>query len=155
MTNYPFKAITDFDDIAVKNALQSRRRRPGKISLEDFMANQRRTSRDNARTPMQWSDASNGGFTTGQRPWLAVNPNYTAINAAEELKNPDSIYHFTQKAIALRKAYSALVYGDYQDLEPDNTQLYAYTRTLGDERFLVLVELQPDAAVDYSLPAQH
>ena len=151
MTNYPFKAITDFDDIAVKN-LYKAAVVPGKISLEDFMANQRRTSRDNARTPMQWSDASNGGFTTGQKPWLAVNPNYTAINAAEELKNPDSIYHFTQKAIALRKAHSALVYGDYQDLEPGNTQLYAYTRTLGDERFLVLLNFSR-TAVDYSLPA--
>jgi oligo-1,6-glucosidase len=150
MTNYPFKAITDFDDIAVRNAYKANVA-TGKVSLEEFMANQRRTSRDNARTPMQWSDAAHAGFTTGQTTWLAVNPNYTTVNAAEELKNPDSIYHFTQKAIALRKAHPALVYGDYKDLNPDNKQVYAYTRTLGDERFLVLLNFTR-AAVDYSLP---
>lgn len=151
MTNYPFKAITDFNDIEVKNAYQANVV-TDKVSVDDFIANLRRTSRDNARTPMQWSEAPNGGFTTSAEPWLAVNPNYSTINAAEELKNPNSVYHFTQQAIALRKAHPALVYGNYKDLDPANSQRYAYTRTLGSERFLVLLNFSR-TAVDYTLPA--
>jgi oligo-1,6-glucosidase len=101
---------------------------------------------------MQWDATSNGGFTTAARAWLAVNPNYSTINAAAELADPDSVYHHTQRIIALRHAHQALVYGDYQDLDPANPQVFAYTRTLGAERFLVVLNFGK-AGVAYTLPA--
>jgi oligo-1,6-glucosidase len=138
MTNYPFKDMKGFEDIEVKNAYRANVA-TGKISEADFIANLRRTSRDNARTPMQWSRAANAGFTSGKEPWLAINPNYATINAAQELADPGSIYHFTQKIIALHHAHPAFVYGDYKDLAPSNGQIYAYTRSLGAEHFLVVL----------------
>src|SRR5947209_17538965 len=92
---------------------------------------------------MQWNSTPNGGFTTGSAtPWLAVNPNYTTINAEAEAKDPDSIYHYTQKAIALHHANLAFTYGDYKDLDPEHAQVFAYTRTLTmprrpEQRFVV------------------
>ncbi len=108
-------------------------------------------SRDNARTPMQWDGSAQAGFTSGSKPWLAVNPNYTEINAARELADPDSIYHYTQKMIALRHKTPALVYGDYKDLDPQNPAVFAYTRSLGEERYLVVLNMS-DKPVAYSIP---
>jgi len=150
MTNYPFKDITQFDDIAVKNAYKADVL-TGKVPEAAFLENLRHTSRDNARTPMQWADTPNGGFTTAAKPWLAVNPNYSSINAAAELSDPDSIYHFTAKAIALRHSSPALVYGDYADLDPSNAQIYAYTRTLGADHFVVVLNFS-NIPTDYILP---
>ena len=132
MTNYPFKSIADFDDIEVKNAYKANVL-TGKIPEDVFIANLRHTSRDNSRTPMQWDTSANGGFTTAAKPWLAENPNYTQINAAAEVADPNSIYNYTAKLIALRHAHQAFVYGDYKDLDPDNKSIFAYTRTLGTE----------------------
>ncbi len=151
MTNYPFTSIGQFDDIEVKNAYKADVL-TGKIPEAAFLANLRKTSRDNARTPMQWTADANAGFTTPDaKPWLAVNPNYTTLNAAEELRNPDSVYHFVAKAIALRRQHPVLTYGDYTDLDPDNPQIYAYTRTLGAERFLVVLNFSR-TPVQYVLP---
>jgi oligo-1,6-glucosidase len=150
MTNYPFKSIADFDDIEVKNAYKAYVV-TGKVSEEAFVANLRHTARDNSRTPMQWDSSSNGGFTSAAKPWLAANPNYTQINAAAELADPNSIYHYTAKLIALRHAHQAFVYGDYKDLDPENKSIFAYTRTLGRERFLVVLNFA-GAPVAYALP---
>ena len=151
MTNYPFERMSQFDDIAAKNAYKAEVL-TGKTSEADFLANLRRTSRDNARTPMQWADTPNAGFTTATAtPWLAVNPNYTTINAAMELADPHSVYHFTQHAIDLRRATPAFVYGDYKDLDPGNAQIYAYTRTLGAARFLVVLNFST-IPTEYVLP---
>ena len=150
MTNYPFTRMDQFNDIAVKNAYKANVL-TGKISEADFLADQRQTSRDNARTPMQWADTSNGGFTTAATPWLAVNPNYTTINAANELADPNSVYHFTAQAVALHRDNPALVYGDYTDLDPDNAQIYAYTRTLGATRFLIVLNFST-IPTEYVLP---
>jgi oligo-1,6-glucosidase len=108
-------------------------------------------SRDNARTPMQWDDSANGGFTTAPRAWLAVNPNYKEINAAQEIADPDSVYNYTRRMIALRAKTPAFVYGDYKDLDPQHPHIFVYTRTLGPERFLVIhnFSAQPIA---YTLP---
>jgi oligo-1,6-glucosidase len=106
---------------------------------------------------MQWSNVPNAGFAPATaKPWLAVNPNYTAINAAQELADPESIYHYTQRAIALHHAHLALVYGDYQDLDPTHLQVYVYTRTLTepgkpDQRFLVVLNYG-QKPVEYTLP---
>ena len=103
MTNYPFQKIGDFDDIEVKNAYKAQVL-TGHITEADYIANLRRTSRDNSRTPMQWDSTANAGFTTAAaKPWLAVNPNYTKINAAEELKEPASPYSYMAKLVKLRK----------------------------------------------------
>ena len=83
MTDFPFKTLADYDDIAVKNAYKALVD-TGKISAEAFLATSRKVSRDNARTPMQWDSSPQAGFTTGSHPWLAVNPNYKQINAEEE-----------------------------------------------------------------------
>jgi oligo-1,6-glucosidase len=122
----------------------------GKVSEADYLANLRHMSRDNARTPMQWDTSANGGFTTG-KPWLAVNPNYKEINAAEELKNPDSIYNYTKAMIALRHATPALVYGSYEDLDPMNPSIFAYTRALGVDRYLVVLNFS-DKPANYKIP---
>src|SRR5664279_439756 len=137
MTDYPFKSIEDFDDIAVKNGWKeyvlTRR-----VSAEDFLANMRKTSRDNARTPMQWDNAPNGGFTTATKPWLALNPNYRDINAKAALADRDSIYHFYHAMIDLRRKTPALLYGDYKDLDPSHPHIFAYTRTVGKDGYLVV-----------------
>jgi len=150
MTNYPFQKIGDFDDIEVKNAYKAQVL-TGKVPEADFIANLRRTSRDNSRTPMQWDTTANAGFTTGAKPWLAVNPNYTKINAAEELKDPSSPYSYMAKMMKLRKEAPAFVYGDYKDLDPGNAAIFEYTRTLGAEKYLVVLNFS-DKATEFSVP---
>jgi oligo-1,6-glucosidase len=150
MTNYPFRTIADFDDIEVKNAYKADVV-AGKIQEDTFIANLRHTSRDNSRTPMQWDSSPNGGFTSAPKPWLAENPNYTEINAVAQVADPDSIYNYTSKLIALRHAHQAFVYGDYKDLDPDNKSIFAYTRTLGTERYLVVLNFSATPIV-YTLP---
>jgi oligo-1,6-glucosidase len=108
-------------------------------------------SRDNARTPMQWDSSPQAGFTTSEKPWLAVNPNYKEINAASQLVDPGSVYHYTQRMIALRHRTPALVYGDFKDLDPANPRIFAYTRTLGAGRYLVVLNFSRDQIV-YHLP---
>lgn len=151
MTNFPFTNVKQFNDIEIKNAYAAEVT-THKIPLDQFMTAARRFGRDNSRTPMQWTAAANGGFTTDQAtPWLAVNPNTKTINATTELANPNSVYRFMQKMIALREAHKAFVYGDYKDLDPQNLQVYAYTRTLGPERFLVVLNYGGRPAT-YALP---
>jgi oligo-1,6-glucosidase len=150
MTNYPFRDIGDFNDIEVKNAYKAEVL-TGKVPAETFFADLRHTSRDNARTPMQWDSSSNGGFTSAAKPWLAENPNYKEINAAEEVSNPDSVYNYTRKVVALRYAHEAFVYGDYRDIAPDDTAIFAYTRTLGEQRYLVVLNFS-ETPITYTLP---
>ena len=150
MTNYPFKTVADFDDIQVKNYWRDMVL-PGKVPAETFLAAVRKTGRDNARTPIQWDGSANGGFSTG-KPWLAANPNYAQINAKAELADPDSIYHYYQRMIALRHSTPALIYGDYLDLDPQNPQIFAYTRTLGREKYLVVLNFA-STPTTYQLPS--
>ena len=156
MTNFPFKRVDQFNDIEVKNAYEDKVL-GGKMTEAEFIAESQRFGRDNSRTPMQWSDAPNAGFTTAAAtPWLAVNPNYKEINAAREQTDPGSILHYTQQVIALHHAHLAFVYGDYKDLDPENPQVYAYTRTLSepgkpDQRFLVVLNFG-GKPVEYALP---
>ena len=96
-----------------------------------------RTSRDHARTPVQWDGGPNAGFTTG-RPWLAINPNAAWLNAAAEA-GEGSIYRHYARLIALRRAHPALVYGDTVDLAPEHPALFAYSRTIGGAGALVLL----------------
>lgn len=137
MTNYPFRSIDEYDDIEAKNAWTFDVI-AGKETAEHYLGNLAKVSRDHARTPMQWDDSPHAGFTSPDaKPWLAVNPNYTKINAADALRDPDSTYHYMQHLLRLRKQTLAFVYGDYEDLAPEHPSLFLYTRTLGEERYLV------------------
>ena len=150
MTNYPFTRIEQFDDIEVKNGWKADVL-TGKVNSSDYLANLRKTSRDHARTPMQWDNSPNGGFTTGAKPWLAVNPNYKEINAAQEQGDPSSIYSYYAKMAGFREKTQALIYGDFKDLDPQNATIFAYTRTLGEEKYLVVLNFSK-GEVQYSLP---
>ncbi len=150
MTDFPFTNIKQFDDIEVKNAYKSEVL-THHVAEDVFIANLRHTSRDNARTPMQWNNSAQGGFTTGKKSWLAVNPNYTTINAQQQLDDPDSVYHYAQKMITLRHSEPTLVYGDYKDLDPENPQVFAYTRTMGQKRFLVVLNFS-EKPIAYTVP---
>ena len=107
--------------------------------LKKIMDSIRVIGRDNARTPMQWDETKNAGFSDGQ-PWLAVNPNYEAINVQEALTNPDSIFYTYQKLIQIRKENSWLVQADFELLETAE-KVFAYIRKDGTRRFLVVVNL--------------
>jgi len=150
MTDYPFTSIDQCDDIAVKNAWQALVVTK-KVSPEVFMANVRKVSRDNSRTPMQWDNSPNGGFTTAPKAWLAVNPNFVEINAKRELSDPNSIYHYFAQMAALRRKTPAFVYGDFTDLDPANPKIFAYTRAIGNDKYLVVLNFSTDA-VTYKLP---
>ncbi len=130
--------MADYDDIEAKNGYKADVV-TGKVSEADYLANLRHMSRDNARTPMQWDGSANGGFTTGGKPWLAVNPNFKEINAAQQVADPNSVYRYTQRMIELRHKTPALVYGSYEDLDPMNPSIFAYTRSLGVDRYLVVL----------------
>lgn len=131
MTNCPFPELKDFRDIESINAFHELTE-AGKVSPEDMMRYLLLRSRDNARTPMQWDESANAGFTEGE-PWIMVNPNYKEINAKKELADPDSVFHYYQKLIALRKREKVMVYGACELLEPENENLYVYTRTLRED----------------------
>lgn len=136
MTNTVFETIDDFRDLESINAYHELIGQ-GVFREDELMAALRYKSRDNARTPMQWDDSEQAGFTTGT-PWIKVNPNYKKINAKEQLSRENSIFHYYQKLIRLRKEKEIVVYGAYDLLLPDDKDIYAYTRTLGDEKMLVV-----------------
>ena len=104
---------------------------------EDVMASIRARSRDNARTPMQWTAGENAGFTTGT-PWIPVNPNHSFINAEAALADPDSVFHHYQKLIGLRKTYDVFRDGSFSLLCPDDEKIFAYTRDTEHEHLLVV-----------------
>lgn len=136
MTNYPFESPADFCDIESVNAYKEWCE-SGIVSHEEFWPCITLVSRDNARTPVQWDDTANAGFTTG-KPWIHVNPNYKDINAKAELGDENSVFHYYQKLIALRKQYPLIVYGKYELLLPDDENLFVYTRELDGEKLLTV-----------------
>lgn len=150
MTNVPFQSLDDFRDIESINAYHEYTQ-SGQIAPEDMMRYLHYKSRDNARTPMQWNNTANAGFTTGT-PWIMVNPNYPKINAKEQVERPDSIFHYYQKLIKLRKAHEIIVYGSYQLLLPDDPNLYVYTRELAEEKLLVICNFT-DTRQSFTLPS--
>ncbi|AIQ12742.1 glucan 1,6-alpha-glucosidase [Paenibacillus durus] len=149
MTNVHYP-IEDFRDIELLN-LYKERIESG-YAHEDIMESIYAKGRDNARTPMQWDASEHAGFTAGQ-PWIRVNPNYTEINAAGELENPDSIFHYYKKLIRLRKENNVIVYGDYKLLFPEDKELFGYTRTLGETTLLVLCNFYGNT-VSYEIPEE-
>lgn len=143
MTNTVFNSREDFDDVRARN--QFILRRAEGVSDDQIIADLSEVSRDNARTPMQWTAQSEAGFTTG-KPWLKVNPNYSRINVANQLEDPGSIFNFYRRLIQTRKESQALLYGVYDLVLAKHEQIYAYTRTLGDEKVLILSNLTGQVA---------
>lgn len=134
MTNIKYSDIRDYQDVETINMYHERLE--AGYEREDVMRSIYAKSRDNARTPMQWSGTTNAGFTTGT-PWIAVNPNYMQINAEAEMGNPDSVYHFYKKLVHLRKEYPVFTDGAFQLLLPEDEAVFAYIRTDQKSRMLV------------------
>jgi oligo-1,6-glucosidase len=148
MTNSAFTGIADYRDVAARNAYQLLKQQGGDEAA--FFHSLKRFSRDNSRTPFQWDATANAGFTTGT-PWLKVNPNYLAINEAVENKDSASVLNHFRRAIALRKKHAVLVYGQYHLLDAANPSIYAYTRTQGAEKVLVVLNFSSSPRT-WSLP---
>ncbi|EKS1844000.1 alpha-glucosidase [Cronobacter muytjensii] len=143
MTNTRFASLDDFDDVSAHN--KARDLRDQGMSEEDIVEFLTRTGRDNSRTPMQWDASPYAGFSTHE-PWLKVNPNYEMINVDSQQHDPHSVLNFYRQMIHLRKREPALIYGRYEPLLDDHEQIYAYGRTLGEERVVVLCNLSGKAA---------
>ncbi len=144
MTNVRFQSIDEYRDIAIKNLYRIEREK-GR-SHEEIMPSIWQKGRDNSRTPMQWSDELHAGFTTGT-PWLGVNENYKTINVKRQQNDPHSVFHFYKKMIRLRKEHEVLVYGMYDLILENDQAIYAYTRTLGHEQAVVIVNLSPKSVL--------
>lgn len=136
MTNIYFERLEDYRDVEVFNAWKQWVE-SGRVHPEDMLRWFARISRDNARTPMQWDSSPNAGFTTGT-PWIRVNPNYPAVNAADEIKDPDSVFHYYRKLIALRHQHDIIVYGSFVPLLEEDENVYAYRRELDGKKLTVL-----------------
>ncbi|WP_252393550.1 alpha-glucosidase [Hydrogenibacillus sp. N12] len=148
MTNVRFPSIDDYRDIETLNFYREGRERG--VAEERLMAAIHRMSRDNARTPMQWSAGKNAGFTSGT-PWIRVNPNYREINVEAAWADPDSVLHFYRALIALRKRVPALVYGRLVPLCPDDPAVIAFLREDEAGPWLVALNLSP-APTTWALP---
>lgn len=149
MTNAYMENIADYRDIESLNAYKELTTKEN-IPAKTVMGYIKAVGRDNARTPMQWDASENGGFTSGT-PWLQVNKNYKTINAAAQVNDPDSVFAYYKKLIALRHTNEVMVNGVYDVLIPDHPQIYAYTRTLGDKQLLVLCN---DSEKEVGVPAE-
>lgn len=152
MSNAYFPNLDDYQDLESINFFHEFTENH-LISEEDMMKCLMARGRDNARTPMHWDDSPCAGFTTGT-PWLKMNPNYPQINAAQQLSSDDSVYHYYQQLIALRKQHEVVLYGKYELLEDESESIWAFQRILGNEKIVVLCNFSPDTILyDKLLPA--
>ncbi len=152
MTNYPWTSIEQINDIESLGNYRAYLEK-GYMNEEEGIRMMRQRSRDNARTPMQWDAGPEAGFTTGT-PWLPVNPNHAFINAEEQRARADSVFHYYRRLIALRKELDVIVYGHYTLLEPDHEELFAYTRTLGNEGLLTVCNFS-EQELNWEIPAEY
>ena len=135
MTNIRLKDISEYNDIESINMYNDRISKG--YSKEEIMNSIYAKGRDNGRTPIQWDDSKNAGFTTG-KPWLAVNENYKDINVAKALKDKDSIFYHYKKLIEIRKNNETIIYGDYKLLCENDENIFAYVRELNKDKILVV-----------------
>ncbi|WP_210133682.1 alpha-glucosidase [Staphylococcus sp. GDY8P131P] len=138
MTNYPFKDIETFNDVAVVNEYKIVKKQGGDVTK--LLDKHKVENRDNSRTPMQWDDSDFAGFSQVE-PWFPVNPNYKTINVAQQQDDPDSILNFYKSLINLKKSHDIFSYGIFNLVDPDNSQIFAYTRELGNQMVLVVGNL--------------
>lgn len=142
MTNAGFTDLSDYRDLESINAYHELVEVQG-VAPEQMMRYLGKVSRDNARTPMQWNTETNAGFTTGT-PWIKVNENYKKINAAAQLKDPDSIYNFYRRLIQIRHEEEIVVSGSFEMLMEESGQIFAYQRVLDDKKLVVLCNFTPN-----------
>lgn len=145
MTNAEFESLAEIDDPMTIGQVEALIESGRVDTYEEVADLVNYRSRDHARTPMQWSDDANAGFTDGE-PWLKTNGNYPDINVAAARASPDSVWHHYRTLIDLRHNSDALVYGEYDLLLPEDEQFYAYTRTLDEERLLVVLNWSAEPA---------
>ncbi|WP_135302833.1 glycoside hydrolase family 13 protein [Haloarcula amylovorans] len=147
MTNSPWTSIADMRDIDAINHAKALLETDDYDEYTDIQDTISYRSRDNARTPMQWSPSENAGFTEGE-PWIQLNPNYDTVNVGDAEDDPDSVLNYYRRLLDLRDSHDVLVYGDYCDLLPNHESVYTYTRTLdtneGTERLLVVLNFFGD-----------
>lgn len=152
MTNYPFTTLDECRDVEVFNNYQELVVKNKKLSHDLMMDGVRKSSRDNARTPMQWSNEIYGGFSKTE-PWINVNPNFTYINVESQINDKDSILNYYQSLIKLRHSLDIVKYGKYEVYDLDNPNLYTYYRFLDDEKLFVLGNFKSET-LDYKLPKE-
>lgn len=143
MTNYPFESIETFNDVAVKNEYQIVKEQGGDVNA--LLDKYKMENRDNSRTPMQWDDSINGGFTKGQ-PWFPVNPNYKTINVANQLDDEHSVLNFYKSLIQLKKSDDLYTYGSFDLIDADNEKVFAYIRQYNDKKVLIAGNLTDNPA---------
>ena len=145
MTNVHFD-LDEYEDIEVRNAYKELVLNGKTISEDDFKKAVWNKSRDNARTPMQWDDSDNAGFTTG-KPWFGVSGRYKEINVKQALADKDSIFYYYKKLIELRHKESLLTEGNYQLLLPEDEKIFAYLRNTENETWLIVANMSEDTAL--------
>ena len=150
MTNVAFDSIDDYRDIEALNMYHELVTEQG-MTESDILPILHAKSRDNARTPVQWDDSPQAGFTSGD-PWIKVNPNYKTINVRQALADPNSVFYYYQQLIRLRHEQPVIVYGRYDLILDDHEEIYAFTRTLDDDRLLVILNFR-EATPVFTLPA--
>jgi len=153
MTNVAFPHPEDYRDVEAANYFSQVRAEGGDMDVA--LRNMHIQGRDNVRVPMQWNGDAHAGFTPGT-PWIKVNPNYPEINVAEAEREEDSVLHYFRQLIQFRKNHAVLRQGDYQNLDPDHEQIYAYARSLGDQKMIIVcnfsdeeLEVPPYVEGDY------
>lgn len=148
MTNYPFESIESFNDVAVKTEYQIVKKEGGDVN--QLLDKYKMENRDNARTPMQWNNSINAGFTTG-KPWFHVNPNYTEINVKQQLNDKFSILSYYKALIQLKKSDLIYTYGKFNMVDAENKQVFAYTRTFKNNTVLIVANLTNEVS-ELNLP---
>lgn len=148
MTNIRFEKIEDYRDIETINMYKYIESKGG--DLAHFLRDAAITGRDNGRTPFQWDESPSAGFTTG-KPWLRINENYKFINAAQQDKDERSVLQYFRQLVLLRKHKPVLIYGQYELLDADHPQVYTYTRTLDEEKLLIVLNFSKEEVL-YKLP---
>ena len=151
MTNFPFTKIEECRDIESINAYKDLVE-GGHLSYKELMDGIAAKGRDNARTPMQWDDTENAGFSKAE-PWISVNPNYKLINAKKELADDNSVFYYYKKLIQLRRESDwseIIVYGMYHLLDKDHEQVFAYDRQYNDRKLLIICNVS-DKEAEYKL----
>ncbi|EOU1756682.1 alpha-glucosidase [Clostridium perfringens] len=143
MTNVKYHSISEYDDVKTINTYNERIK--SGVSEEIALKEALITSRDNSRTPMQWNSSKNAGFTCG-KPWIGVNENYKTINVEVEERDENSVLNFYKKLIKLKKSNEALIYGVYDLILEEDENIFAYTRTLNNEKFLIIANLTEEKA---------
>lgn len=148
MTNYPFESIESFNDVAVKSEYQIVKKEGGDVN--QLLDKYKMENRDNARTPMQWNNSINGGFTTG-KPWFHVNPNYTEINVKQQLNDKFSILSYYKALIQLKKSDLIYTYGKFNMVDAENEHVFAYTRSFKNNTVLIVANLTNEVS-ELNLP---